>query len=66
MARRRQRFRKKRSGIFLPGDLDDPNRVETAGEISFFAQQVLPGFDARPCGRRLLICPTGKSVSAVP
>jgi hypothetical protein len=34
-------------------------------KLVFFAQQVLSGFDARPCGRRLLICPTGKSVSAV-
>jgi hypothetical protein len=30
-----------RSGIFLPRNLDDPNRVEMAGEIRLFAQRVL-------------------------
>jgi hypothetical protein len=29
-----------RSGIFLPAKLDDPNRVEMAGEIRAFAQRV--------------------------
>jgi len=33
---------------------------------SFLRAAGFAGFSARPCGRRLLICPTGKSVSTVP
>jgi hypothetical protein len=29
-----------RSGIFLPRNLDDPNHVEMAGKIRFYAQRV--------------------------
>jgi hypothetical protein len=33
-----------RSGIFSPRNLDDPNHVESAGEIRFFAQRFLRRF----------------------
>jgi hypothetical protein len=36
-----------RSGIFLPRDLDDPNHVESAGEIRLFAQRALHRLDTR-------------------
>jgi hypothetical protein len=58
-------LRKMRSGIFLQHNLDDPNHVESAGEIRFCAQWVSRCFGRAPRGRRLLICPTGKSLSMV-
>jgi hypothetical protein len=36
-----------RSGIFSPRNLDDPNHVEMAGEIGFYAQWVLRRLDER-------------------
>src|SRR5438874_2615274 len=58
MTRRRHRFRKRESGIFFPRNLDDPNHVEIAREISFCAQRVLRGFGRALSDRRQLICPT--------
>ena len=37
-----------RSGIFLPRNLDDPNRVEMAGEIRFCAQRVWDSLGGAP------------------
>jgi len=31
-------FSNRPSGIFLQGGLDDPNHIESAGEIRFYAQ----------------------------
>ena len=39
---------KMKSAIFLPRNLDDPNRVEMAGEIRFCAQRVLRCLDEPP------------------
>jgi hypothetical protein len=49
-----------KSGIFLPRNLDDPNHVEMAVEIRFFAQQVWRCFwkrDRATVGRNALIAP---------
>ena len=51
-----------RSGLFLPRNLDDPNRVEMAGEIRLCAQRVLRCFGRAVGPMHRLICPTSKSV----
>ncbi len=50
MAREKQRFREKGSGIFFAADLDRANHVETADEIRFCAQSVSRVF-GRPMAR---------------
>ena len=53
---------KMKSAIFLPRNLDDPNRVEMAGEIRLCAQRVLRCFGRAVGPMHRLICPTSKSV----
>jgi hypothetical protein len=40
-----------KSDIFLPRNLDDPNHVESAGEIRSLAQRVFGVLDQRPRDR---------------
>jgi hypothetical protein len=58
-------LRKMRSRIFSPRNLDDPNRVELAGEIRVLAQRVLVYFRTLDRGSKCsLTCPVGRSVLA--
>jgi hypothetical protein len=54
-----------RSDIFWPRNLDDPNHVESAGEIRVLAQRVFRCLwkrDRVTADRRSLICPAGNQL----
>ena len=54
------------SGIFLPRNLDDPNHVEPADEIRFYAQRVFAAF--LTCAERSTLAdlPLGQNVAPRP